>query len=294
MKKAILLLSSSTFLLFGPTYSQKSIQKDAKTGLELKADKLTFDSFDLTMDGKALSTNEIEFGAIAYITLRDVSGYTIKDEKCFPGCEIKVTDLNGKEVLYVKDAYERYSEGVSRQDGSILSSDLTVGDPMKAGETYLWKIRFWDKQNNGEIATMMKVKIKPNQSKITQQATGPVSYRNLYLVSENKVLRKNEFELGKKVSLYITGLKGFTVENNKVYAGWSMVLTDSKGTIILDYKDAFSNYASGIEVEKMSNVNIYINTGNPMKVGEMYTWTSTLWDKKGKNKISTKTVLKAK
>lgn len=279
------------FILTNKSYS-KNMKKDTKTGLELTLNKLEVSSFEVVVDGKPLPSNEVEFGAAIFLNLKSVAGFTRKGNLFFPGCEIKLLDSNGKEILFIKDAYEKnYSQGAT---GSDLYTDLTTGDPMKIGETYTWKVRFWDKNGKGEINSEMKLKVKANQCKIDHKIEEGFSFLNLYLVSEKKVVMKNEFKSGETIYLYVTNLKGFNLKNNKVYPGWSITFTDSKGNVVIKNDDVFANQSEGFDLKNGDTFHMNVNTGNPIKSGETYTWKSILWDKNGKAKLTTETILKAK
>lgn len=270
-------------------------QKDAKTGLEIESNILEVNSFSLSLatNNQPLSSNEVEFGETLYITLNDVKGFVLKNNNCFPGCEIVLTDSKGNQILYIQDAYERYSkDGVSQTDARTLNSDLNIGYPMQINETYVWKIRFWDKEGKGEIKSELNLKVKANRTKIDYKTEGNITISTIYYTDGQRVLLTNEFEKGKKIYLFIKDATGFTVKNNKINLGWSLLFTDSKGNIILKQDDLFS--ADGINPEDVKNLNMHLSGNNSIKSGESYIWKTILWDKNSNAKISTEAILKAK
>ena len=78
--------------------------------------------------------------------------YELKDGKAFPGLMLSLTDKAGNAILDEADLFAN-GEGYSATDASILRGSLTVGEPMKSGETYHLKTRIWDKTKPGNELT---------------------------------------------------------------------------------------------------------------------------------------------
>lgn len=101
-------------------------------------------------------------------------------------------------------------------------------------------------------------------------------------------ISKAEFKMGSKIVLFLTGAKGFTLENEVIFIGCSMKVeeVDTK-QIILNEDDLFANYEkSGVSPELVKEgVQNSLQVGKPMKIGGVYEWHSRVWDKKGKGEI---------
>jgi hypothetical protein len=62
--------------------------------------------------------------------------------------------LNGNDIL-------ANDNGFSPKDASVLEGTITVGNPMKSGETYHAKMRIWDKlKPENEITVDVDIVVK--------------------------------------------------------------------------------------------------------------------------------------
>ena len=95
-------------------------------------------------DNTAMTSNEVELDTQVAIVIQGLTNYKMKDDTAFPGLMLQVTDKNGTRVLSEEDLFAG-GEGYSAADAAILRGTITVGEPMKSGETYNLKLRAWDK-----------------------------------------------------------------------------------------------------------------------------------------------------
>ncbi len=153
MKKTTLsILAVSALMLWSCNFSAGT-KKDFGTGLAYEYKGFTVEEVLLVgPDNVAMSTNEVQVGTQVAIVAQGIANYELKDDKAFPGLMISVTDKDGTSVLGAEDLFSE-SEGYSAADASVLRGTVTVGDPMKAGETYHVKIRAWDKNKPGNELT---------------------------------------------------------------------------------------------------------------------------------------------
>jgi len=70
-----------------------------------------------------------------------------------------VTDTNGADIMSEADLLASYTEGVTASEASVLRGSVTVGEPMKSGETYHCKIRVFDKNSDAEITSELDFKV---------------------------------------------------------------------------------------------------------------------------------------
>ena len=89
-----------------------------------------------------------------------IENYTLKDGKAFPGLSLLVTDASGTDILNETDLFASYTEGVSPEDAAVLRGSVTVGNPMKSGETYHCKMRVFDKNSDAEITSELAFEVK--------------------------------------------------------------------------------------------------------------------------------------
>lgn len=137
------------------------VKLDANTGTKTSYSGFSVDEiYVVDAEDKQLSTNEIPLDTKFSIVYQGIENYTVKDGKVFPGLSLQVTDASGADVLNEADLLASYIEGVSPEDGAIMRGSVTVGEPMKSGETYHCKIRVFDKNSDAEIVSELDFKVK--------------------------------------------------------------------------------------------------------------------------------------
>lgn len=139
----------------------KGINKDFKTGISVSNDGLTFEEYYLSVDGERLDNNKVQVGDKVYLNFAGVDGFAEVDGAVFPGVSMLVTDRDGNQVIQESDLFAEYNaKGVDPADAKDLSVSLMIGEPMIAGETYNWKVKFWDKKETGEIRADLDIEVK--------------------------------------------------------------------------------------------------------------------------------------
>jgi hypothetical protein len=109
-------------------------------------------------EDQSITNKQVTWNSECSFVFEGISNYTLKDGNAFPGITLTVTDQSGAEIVAFDDMLANYTEGVSATDASVLRASLTVGDPMKVGETYTVTARVFDKQN-AEAEIVSKVTI---------------------------------------------------------------------------------------------------------------------------------------
>jgi hypothetical protein len=145
MKKITFTFLAAAFLLLEGCNFSAGTKKDFATGLSQTYNGFTVDEVLLVgPDNKAMSDNKVKLGTKIAVVIQGLANYELKDDKAYPGLSLSVTDKDGKAVLGSEDLFGQ-NDGFSATDASVLRGTLTVGDPMKAGETYHVKVHAWDK-----------------------------------------------------------------------------------------------------------------------------------------------------
>lgn len=120
-------------------------KKDFKTGLSHSYNGFTVEEVLLVgPDNTVMEDNKAQLNTKVAIAVQGLANYTLKDDKAFPGLMLTLTDKDGNVIIGEEDLFAE-STGYSPEDASILRGTITVGDPMKSGETYHLKMRVWDK-----------------------------------------------------------------------------------------------------------------------------------------------------
>jgi len=137
------------------------VKLDVNTGTKTSYSGFSVEEiYIVDAEDKQLSTNEIPLDTKFSIVYEGIENYELKDGKAFPGLSLQVTDANGVDILNEADLLASYTEGVSPEDGATMRGSVTVGDPMKSGETYHCKIRVFDKNGEAEIVSELDFKVK--------------------------------------------------------------------------------------------------------------------------------------
>ena len=138
------LLVVCTLVLCSCNFSA-GVKKDFGTGLSYSYNGFAVDEVLLVgPDNRAMGDNEVELGTKVAVVVQGLRNYVMKDDKAFPGLMLSLTDNAGNYVLNEADMFAE-GAGYSEADASVLRGSVTIGDPMKSGETYHLKLRVWDK-----------------------------------------------------------------------------------------------------------------------------------------------------
>ncbi|WP_133259580.1 hypothetical protein [Pseudochryseolinea flava] len=137
------------------------VKKDLGTGLFHTVSGFSVDEVLLVgPDNQTKSDNVVNFNSTVAIVAQGLRGYELKEGKAFPGLMLQVTDGSGTAVINEADLFAN-TEGYSPEDASIIRGTVTVGAPMKAGETYHVKMRIWDKNKiETELTAEIDIKVK--------------------------------------------------------------------------------------------------------------------------------------
>jgi hypothetical protein len=120
-------------------------KKDFNTGLSVSNGGFSIgESYLVGPDNEKKNNNEVAMNSSVAIVVEGIENYVLKDGKAFPGLMLTVTDMEGKAVLDEQDLFAN-SEGYPPADAAILRGSVTVGNPMRSGQTYHVKMRIWDK-----------------------------------------------------------------------------------------------------------------------------------------------------
>ena len=161
MKKVnYLFLTLSVLVLWSCNFSVGT-KKDLMTGLSYSYNGFAVDEvLFVGPDNTVKRNNEVQLDTEVAIVVQGLVNYDLQDDKAFPGLMLSVTDEQGTAILNEADLFAN-TEGYSATDAAILRGTITVGEPMKAGETYQVKMRIWDKNKpENELTAELKIDVK--------------------------------------------------------------------------------------------------------------------------------------
>ena len=136
-------------------------KKDFQTGLSVSNDGFSVEEGYLVgPDNTRKADNKVPLNSTIAIVLEGIDNYELKDGKAFPGLMLTVTDGAGNAVLDEQDLLADY-DGFPPSDAAVLRGTVTVGNPMRSGETYHVKMRVWDKNKfENEIVAEVDIDVQ--------------------------------------------------------------------------------------------------------------------------------------
>lgn len=155
-----LFLATGVFVLYACEFSAGK-KKDFQTGLSVSNDGFSVnESYLVGPDNTRKADNKVPMNSTVAIVLEGIENYALKDGKAYPGLMLTVTDAAGKAVLEEQDLLANY-DGFAPTDAAILKGTVTVGNPMRSGETYHVKMRVWDKNKfDNEIIAEVDIEVE--------------------------------------------------------------------------------------------------------------------------------------
>jgi hypothetical protein len=108
----------------------------------------------------SLKSTDVVVGQKLTLYCENIHGLAIQpDSTVSIGASMVVVDKTGNKALEYVDVFQQNPVMPFLKSQSITLY-LIVGDPMKAGETYLWKMRLWDKNNNNFMESSISINVK--------------------------------------------------------------------------------------------------------------------------------------
>lgn len=161
MRKINYSLLVACFLVLWACNFSVGTKKDFVTGLSYSYNGFSVDEVLLVgSDNIAMSNNEVQLGTKVAIVAQGLTNYEMKDNRAFPGLMLSVTDKKGLFIINEADLFAE-SEGYAATDAAILRGAVTIGNPMKSGETYHLKMRVWDKNKpENELTAEVDIVVK--------------------------------------------------------------------------------------------------------------------------------------
>lgn len=120
---------------------------DFTTGLSYSYKGFTVDEvaiFDALNNPK--TNNKVPDKSSFAIIVSGLGNFKASGDKVHPGMMINVKDKDGISAVDEPDLF-RDAEGYTAEEASVLRGSVSIGPPMKKGETYHVKMRIWDKNN---------------------------------------------------------------------------------------------------------------------------------------------------
>jgi|WetSurMetagenome_2_1015567.scaffolds.fasta_scaffold00901_7 hypothetical protein len=269
----------------------KSVKKDLVSGLLTTGDGLSCETVFLSVNDEKTERNTFVYGEEFIVNFSNIEGFEKTNDYLFPGMQLDVISKTGDTVLYSKDLYSDYINGL-KISPLLLTSSVTVASPMKSKGEYLLHVNIWDKKGKGKFSAKFNFNVISNDKIIVEAVN--VLYDEIYLFSKERetVIHDNKIKFNENAYVIFEGLKGFKEENGIVFPGLSLKGTDNTGASILDFNDLFSDYTnSGLALTDFNKrvSSHFILSGSEFK--NPLHCEVTIWDKKSDARIKIRTDL---
>jgi hypothetical protein len=161
MKKITCFLFAASAIVLCNCNFSVGTKKDLSTGLSYSYNGFSVGEVVLVdADNMPKSNNEVQLNSQVALVVQGLTNYELKDNKAFPGLMLMVTDKDGVAVINEADLFAG-NEGYAPEDAAVLRGSITVGTPMKTGETYHVKMRVWDKNKvENELSSEVDLEVK--------------------------------------------------------------------------------------------------------------------------------------
>jgi hypothetical protein len=107
----------------------------------------------------SLQSADVKLGQKLTMFFTGVEGYALQpDSTVSVGASMVVIDKAGNHALEYSDVFQR-NPPIAAEDAKSISLYLVVGEPMKAGETYLWKMVLWDKNTPKSVEASISINV---------------------------------------------------------------------------------------------------------------------------------------
>jgi hypothetical protein len=114
-----------------------------------------------------------------------------------------------------------------------------------------------------------------------------LSCNDVFLKVNGERINRNTFVYGEQFIVNFNGIEGFVKDNDYVFPGMKLVVSNNAGDTILKTGDLYSEYSNGLKLTPLL-LTSDITVATPMNSKGAYILHVNIWDKKGKGTFSAK------
>jgi len=174
------IIGAAAFIfVIGGLNSSSSV--NLNTGQTTTGIGLDYDDAYLMVDGKKNATGDVNIGSKVQLFLEGISGFEEIDGNIFPAMAIDVVDSSGVSIMSAENALSKYETTGMDSANNELFANITVGDPMLSGESYIIKIKVTDLAGpkDSEINSSFEITVAADSGALDDEnpseETNPVS-----------------------------------------------------------------------------------------------------------------------
>lgn len=112
-----------------------------------------------------------------------------------------------------------------------------------------------------------------------------LSCEDVYLSVNEEKTQQSAFIYGQKFKMNFNDISGFKKENDNVFPGMEMIVTDNEGDTVLHSNDLYSGYTEGLNLSPLL-LTATVTPASPINSGGKYTLYVNIWDKKDKGSFT--------
>ena len=282
-----LLVASLLLAVFSCSFAQ-FVKKDLKTGLTSRGEGISCDQVYLSDGEQIIRWNTFVYGETYYVNFDGIDGLKRENGRAFPDMQLLIVGENGDTAVHYTDMYADYEEGFEN-DPLELYAEVTVADPMHSGHNYTLYLTISDKRGNGTLESSLDFSIvRDDRIEVEGEKLG---YREIYLFSMDSGLTILDGKVSFNETIYFLfeGLDGFSVRDEQVELGLSMLIRDGGGSVILEEADLFEDGIQKYEDVHMQVASRLILTGE--EIANPVHYEVRIWDKRSSGWIRASTKL---
>ncbi|MES2590188.1 MAG: hypothetical protein V4622_14515 [Bacteroidota bacterium] len=246
-----LFILSTCIYLFTSCNSSVSFKKNASNGLTTSGHNLSCEEANIFINDEPFNENEIVYGEDVSFKFMGINGFKSENGMVFPGMKVVITNSKGEEIVKFDDLYDD-KKSLPDNNELILTANLTFAKPLVSGEKYKAEILIWDKKSDGTFKTNYAFSLIENP--VIEITTSNLEYQEVYLFSEDKTVTDNVISNSTINYIIFEGLSGFNSKNEIAYPGLNLIVSDSKGNVLIEEEDLLEAYnGSGLKEDELSN-----------------------------------------
>jgi len=264
-------------LVYSCNFAQ-SVNKDLVTGMVTRGNGLSCNEVYLASEREVLKRNTFTYGEAFKVHFDGIDGFNRTGQSAFPGMQLVVVSQQGDTVMFQRDLYADFTEGVAFSPLELYA-EVTVADPIHSKDEYTLYVNIWDKKGNGTFKANLDFTVIPSDK--IEITSNQISYNEIYLYSKEKgsAITDNRAGFNETIYMLFEGLDGFVVESRTVHIGVSMILKDADGNMILNEQDLIGDAGMSYTDVHTKLATNFIFTGS--QISNPVTCEISIWDKKG-------------
>lgn len=234
--KTQLTLFLASFIILASCSSEKKETITYPEGITVSKKEMECPNIQQTVNNKEENKSTFIYGENLKVFFNKLDGFVVTDSLIYPEMDIIVTEKKGDTILNNSRLLRDKSYNIN---DVVLQSDITLADPILAGNDYDLHVTIRDTKSD-HFFTIMKPFNVIDNPKLKTTKNG-LTYDIIYLYSEQRkvAIIDEAIEPYEKVYLIYNNMEGFTETDGMVDIEASISITDANTRSILDTQNLF-------------------------------------------------------